>query len=188
MVPAPPPTTYATPAASTATSFPAPSRSFQPVVQSRYQICPLAFTTQGCPAGSTAMATPPPSYALQAPFSHRWGSPLGSSTHTLPSAPMPTSIACPGMGVHPVPFHLKIPLDAFTTQAAPSGPTAIREPPPATCVQAAPSRRKIDRPLAPITQTDPLAPTPTSVAPPGSCSHVGVWASAGSTDPTSSSA
>jgi hypothetical protein len=128
------------------------------------------------------MAEPRPSIAVQEPLAKRWGIPLPFRTHTVPSAPIPMSMASPATTSHVVPFQRKIVLASFTTQAAPWGSTAIRIAPPGILSQAVPFHRWMVKPpgtgWVPMAQSTPFAPRPTSVAFPSRGARLEAWAEA----------
>jgi hypothetical protein len=123
-----------------AMSFALPGRSSH-VEPFQRQIWLPWFTTHGLPAGSTAIRQPPPPIGRQLLPSHLKGVPFGSRTHTSPFAPIPISIAFPGITCQDDSPQRKMVLLELTTQALPFGSTAIRTACPATCWKALLSQR-----------------------------------------------
>ena len=123
-----------------AMSFALPGRRSQ-LVPFQRQIWLPWFATHGLPEGSTAIRKPPPPIGRQLLPSHLEGLPFGSRIQTSPLAPIPMSMAFPGMSCQDVSIHRKMEPDELTTQALPFGSTATRTACPTIFSKALPSHR-----------------------------------------------
>src|SRR6476620_2385205 len=149
------------------------------------KILPIALTIQGLPVLSTEICTPPPSTPSHSFPVHLWtpkssAVPLGlvPIIQTVPSAPMPISLAEPGTGFQVFLTLRKISPLALTIQGFPLGSTSILTPPPSTPRHSfpvhlwTPKLSFVPLGLVPIIQTVPSAPTPISLAEPGTVFQV----------------